>query len=135
MVALLTRMRSGRMKYLAILKDSLREALDSTVLYVMIGLSTLVILFVATLSFKPLAAEKTMSKLVDGTISVILDAQKPEKMTPDRLEKLKSQLGVYKLNKVEVVKGEPDSPDSEYRLTISLQFPDQEKAAEARQDP
>jgi len=123
------------MKYLAILKDSLREALDSTVLYVMLGLSTLVILFVATLSFKPLAAEKTMAKLVDGTIGVLLDAQKPEKMTPERLEKLKGQIGVYKLSKVEVVKGEADSPDSDYRLTISLQFPDRDKAAESRQDP
>jgi ABC-type transport system involved in multi-copper enzyme maturation permease subunit len=123
------------MKYLAILKDSLREALDSTVLYVMIGLSTLVILFVATLSFKPLAAEKTMAKLVDGTISVMLDAQKPEKMTPERMEKLAGQIGVYKLSKVEVVKGEADSPDSEYRLTLSVGFPSADKAEEARLDP
>ena len=41
------------MKYFAILKDSLREARDSRVLYVMFALSTAVILVLATISFKP----------------------------------------------------------------------------------
>ena len=35
------------MKYLAILKDSLREAIDTKVFYVMVGLSLVVILFTA----------------------------------------------------------------------------------------
>ncbi len=123
------------MKYLAILKDSLREALDSAVLYVMIALSTLVILFVGTLSFKPLPAEKTMSKLVDGTIGVMLDFQKNKKMSPARMRDIKAQLNVYQLKKVEVLKGEPDSPDSEYRLTMAIQFPGLEDAIQIRQDP
>ncbi len=41
------------MKYLAILKDSVREALDSKVLYVLMGLSVLVILAVAGMTFEP----------------------------------------------------------------------------------
>ena len=51
------------MKYFAILKDSLRESLDSKVLYVMFGLSTIVIVLVGSLSFKPLAAEKSLESL------------------------------------------------------------------------
>jgi ABC-type transport system involved in multi-copper enzyme maturation permease subunit len=123
------------MKYLAILKDSLREALDSTVLYVMLGLSTLVILLVATLSFTPLSAEKTMAKLVDGTIGLLLDTQKPEKMTPERMRKLQFHVRVFQLKKTEVLRGEPDSPESDYRLTLAMQLPDSDKAAAARKDP
>jgi ABC-type transport system involved in multi-copper enzyme maturation permease subunit len=121
------------MKYLAILKDSVREALDSTVLYVMIGLSTLVILFVATLSFRPLAAEKTLEKLVDGTFSFLGELQKSAKL--EHVKRLPARLGVYQLDKVELVSGEPDSPDSEYRLTISQQFVGRQQAAEVRKDP
>src|SRR5207248_441363 len=98
-------------------------------------LSTLVILFVATMSFKPLPAEKTMEKLVDGTISLLLDSQKPEKMTPERIQQVQTQRGVYHLKKVELLRGEPDSPDSDYRLILSLQFPNPEQAAASRQDP
>jgi ABC-type transport system involved in multi-copper enzyme maturation permease subunit len=52
------------MKYLAILRDSLREALDSKVLYVMIGLSVLVVLFFASMSFTPLPADKGLESMV-----------------------------------------------------------------------
>lgn len=123
------------MKYLAILKDSLREALDSTVLYVMIALSSLVILFVATLSFKPLPAEKTMAMLVNGTINDLLDVYNPAKNTPERFKRMKDRIEAYQLKKVEVLRGEPDSPDSAYRLTIAMHFPSAETASAARQDP
>jgi ABC-type transport system involved in multi-copper enzyme maturation permease subunit len=56
------------MKYLAILKDSLREAIDNKVIYVMIALSLLVTLFVLTLSFKPLSAQKVMEDAVKGRL-------------------------------------------------------------------
>src|SRR4051812_13225946 len=52
------------MKFLAILKDSLREALDSKVLYALLGLSVLVIVGVASISFKPRPAEAGVSDIV-----------------------------------------------------------------------
>lgn len=52
------------MKYLAILKDSLRETLDSKVLYFMIGLSVLVILAVASMSFQPEPAEEGLRSIL-----------------------------------------------------------------------
>ena len=46
------------MKYIAILRDSFREALDSKVLYVTFGLSGLMVLFVASLGlFKFIGTE------------------------------------------------------------------------------
>jgi ABC-type transport system involved in multi-copper enzyme maturation permease subunit len=52
------------MKFLAILKDSLREALDSKVLYALLILSALVIVGVASISFKPRPAELGVSDIV-----------------------------------------------------------------------
>ena len=41
------------MKYLAILRDSFLEALDSKVIYVLVALSLLVTLFMLSISFTP----------------------------------------------------------------------------------
>jgi ABC-type transport system involved in multi-copper enzyme maturation permease subunit len=52
------------MKYFAIFKDSLRESLDSKVLYVMIGLSCLVIVLVAGTGFTPESPEPALKAIV-----------------------------------------------------------------------
>lgn len=128
------------MKYFAILKDSLREALDSKVLYVLMALSLVIILFVATLGFRPLPAEKTMEKIVDGTIVVFMDAFKPEGAERKRNKKEQEQPfdfggGFYRLEKVEAKNGPADSPDTDYLLTISKMFINEESAAKARREP
>ena len=46
------------MKFLAILKDSLREALDTKVFYVMVGFSLLVVLFVGSVGYRPVSVEE-----------------------------------------------------------------------------
>jgi ABC-type transport system involved in multi-copper enzyme maturation permease subunit len=51
------------MKYLAILKDSLREALDSKVLYFTVGLSALLILFLGSISFRPVTMQEEVENL------------------------------------------------------------------------
>jgi hypothetical protein len=48
------------MRYLAILKDSLREALDSKLLYVTFGLSGLLILLLASVSFRPVPLKEQL---------------------------------------------------------------------------
>lgn len=131
---------AATMKYFAILKDSLREALDSKVLYVLMGLSLVIILFVATIGFRPLPAEKTMEKIVDGTIVVFMDAFKPEGTDRKRKKQAKQEEfdfagGVYRLEKVEAKNGPADSPDADYLLTISKMFINDEAAAKARQQP
>ena len=51
------------MKYLAILKDSLYEALDTKVFYVMVGLSCLALLAVASVSYAPVTVEEEAQHL------------------------------------------------------------------------
>lgn len=46
------------MKFLAILKDSLREAMDTKVIYFTLGLSVLLILLTASLSFRPVPVDE-----------------------------------------------------------------------------
>lgn|SRR5262245_56166628 len=50
------------MKYLAILKDSLREALDSKLLYFTLGVSVLVVLLVGSVTFRPVPVEEQVTK-------------------------------------------------------------------------
>lgn len=127
------------MKYFAILKDSLREALDSKVLYVLLGLALLILLGVATLSFKPRPAEKTFDKIVDGTMVLFMDAFKPE----GNERKKKKGKGIefdfggalYRLDKVTLVRGEPDSPDSDYLLTINKMYVNEDSADKVRKAP
>jgi ABC-type transport system involved in multi-copper enzyme maturation permease subunit len=52
-------------KYLAILKDSLREAVDSKVFYVSAGLSCLLIAVVACISFQPVPAEEAFKDIAE----------------------------------------------------------------------
>src|SRR5260221_4164666 len=102
------------MRYLAILKDSLREAWDSWVLLGLLALSTLVILFVASLSFKAQSAQKTMEHFFSPAMFKTLNNRKPEKAI--------AQMGAhawgrYGLEKVELRAGDADSPLSTYDVT------------------
>jgi ABC-type transport system involved in multi-copper enzyme maturation permease subunit len=115
------------MKYFAILKESLREALDSKVLYVLFALSTIAILFVASLSFKPLSAEQTMSQFFWGngfpTIILALDSHKPQYMSGQAMSRHMMQhserFAQFHLDKVELIRGNADAPESDYALTIT----------------
>src|SRR5271156_4524496 len=51
------------MKVLAILKDSFYETLDSKVFFVMAGLSGLLMLLIASVSFRPVTFEEELKQL------------------------------------------------------------------------
>jgi hypothetical protein len=59
------------MKFLAILKDSLREALDTKVFYVMVGFSLLVVLFVGSVGYRPVSVEEEARRLTDQMTWII----------------------------------------------------------------
>ncbi len=117
------------MKYFAILKDSLRKALDSKVLIVLLILSTLVMAGVALFSFKPLSAEKTFAMFFSNgfepaLIPFTLNIFKQEKMLEGDLfqpggPRIKMPRGFYTLKDVTCVRGEPDDPESDYRLLVT----------------
>jgi hypothetical protein len=53
------------MKFLTVLKDSYREAIDGKIFQAMLVLSGLFILFVASISYKPLALDEALQKRLD----------------------------------------------------------------------
>jgi ABC-type transport system involved in multi-copper enzyme maturation permease subunit len=131
------------MKYLAILKDSVREAIDSKVLYVMVGLSVLVTLFVLTLSFKPLSAETLLRDMMRGDMLAVMgghgqvQAEHRRAMEFERAAVAQAGQvdGPFELAGVDVLKGAPDSPDSEYRAIIRKHYRSPEAAAAVRKAP
>ena len=102
------------MRYIAILKDSLREAWDSWVLLGLLVLSTLVILGVASLSFKPLTAQRTMHYFFNNTMFETLNKRKIEKQRFAFRE-----MRQFNLQDVKQVSGDTDSPLGEYALTVA----------------
>ncbi|HYT90386.1 MAG TPA: hypothetical protein VEL76_16890, partial [Gemmataceae bacterium] len=131
------------MKYLAILKDSVREALDNKVIYVMVGLSLLVTLFVLSAGFEPLPAEDMMARLLKRRILWLEDlhgkGQRPER-EDDRLPAQKGAkkpvvLGEFAVQHVESLTPGAAIPDSSYRVTVVLPLKTREEADKIRTNP
>ena len=99
------------MKYFAILRDSLRETVDSKVLYVLFLLSTLVIAFVASIYFKPGTAEETFRQFTNRNIYRSLD-------NPLGGGRWKDNMAQFEYRKVEQLGGDKDSPLGEYKFTL-----------------
>jgi len=55
------------MKFLAILKDSLREALDTKVFYVMVAFSLLVVLLLGSIGYRPVSVEEEAHRFTEQT--------------------------------------------------------------------
>jgi ABC-type transport system involved in multi-copper enzyme maturation permease subunit len=134
------------MKYWAILKDSFKEALDTKVIYVMVGLSLLVTLVVASMSFKPLQADTLMKQLVGGQTTWFRgetrtpaeqrrQAEQEQRMAKEALKQGKGLPSDFEFVRVEAIKGPTDSPDSEYATTVRLRFPEAEGAEKVRKSP
>src|SRR5438270_6449225 len=103
------------MKYFAILKDSFREAIDTKVFYVMVGMSLFLTLLTATLSFKPQSPENLMKVLV-----VPLYVDDMTDMRPERLMHLAMEPDFrrYEVVRSEPQEGHPEGPDSPYRISL-----------------
>ena len=130
------------MRYLAILKDSFREALDSKVMYVLFVLSAVSILAVGTLSFKPLSAKTTMDQFFPDpnrkNLAIMFvalyhpeltaagmdeDDMKAREKAGDIIQEKMQPLFEYRLDKVELLRGEEDAPESDYVLSLVENFP------------
>ena len=98
------------MKYFAILKDSLRETIDSKVLYVLLVLSTLAIVFVASVSFTPGTAEQTYRQFTQSFFHY--NFRNPSGSSRFYY----GQPEAFHFEKTELLKGEADSPLSEYAV-------------------
>lgn len=119
------------MRYFAILKDSLREALDTKLLIVLLILSTFTMIAVACFSFEPKSAEDTMRMFFDvnpfqpAQIPLLINSHKPEKLLkvdgPDFFKggAMFRTRFEYQLAKVTVLRGAEDTPESDYELIVT----------------
>ena len=108
------------MKYLAILKDSFREAVDTKVFYVMIALSALIMLLVSSISFTP----QPVSELPElyTTMPLNMDRELWIQLQTSLQQPSKKLTKVFTQSKVEPAEGEPDSPSSPLHFSIRAMY-------------
>ena len=112
------------MKFLAMLRDSLREALDAKVIYATVGLSLLLIAVSATATFQPKAGGKNMMEFATLPLNVDLKEFDPLQFRspggggPDPSRFAKMVRGNYKVASVVPIQGE-DSPQAVFQVTIT----------------
>jgi ABC-type transport system involved in multi-copper enzyme maturation permease subunit len=133
------------MKYLAILRDSFREAVDSKVIYVLVTLSLLVTLFMLSMSFTPLPADEVLGpkQMGGGRLTPAGKGDRSQReegpvVKGDKDEQFKKpvhvpQSGSRPIGVEPLEGGAPDSPDSKYRITLLLDMHDKVTAERARE--
>lgn len=103
------------MKFLAILKDSPRETLDVKLFYVLVGLSVLIIAFVASITYKPEPMDTQVKPLLGlATFAIVNDFQQQE---PTR--GLIARPDVTDFEQLQKDR-EPWEADHRFRLTLDL---------------
>lgn len=119
------------MKYFAILKDSFREALDSWIIYVMFGLSTLVVLFVATMTFEPGEPSRLLQSLPQGYIMGLpMHESRTAVRKPAELENSHILCHGY-----ETSDGGPATPASELKVLYGMRIQDLDARKKVQADP
>src|SRR5262249_44962181 len=111
--------RGPTMKFLAILKDSLLESLDSTVLYVMLGLSLLLALIAASFTFTPEPGGKNIMRHATEPLTYDMRGIKAalkEGGGPASLELRRR--GVYDMERAEPLDGQPDEWGSTFEVVV-----------------
>jgi ABC-type transport system involved in multi-copper enzyme maturation permease subunit len=121
------------MKFLAILKDSVREAIDYKVFYVMVGLSVLIAVLALSLSFTPVA----------GAREVVQDfAILPLNNDADSLDSATAFNVLFQLRplafsvkSVEPLDGAPDVPTSRLKVVLEAKFNTADAAQKGEANP
>jgi ABC-type transport system involved in multi-copper enzyme maturation permease subunit len=106
------------MKFIAILKDSLREAIDAKVFYVMVGLSLLVILVACTATFTPTPGGKMLMETAAVPLSLDLANFDPAEAQGDPLSVLRLYRGAFKVEEVYPLDNAEDLPGSTFRVVV-----------------
>lgn len=120
------------MKLLAILKDSFREAVDTKVFYVMVGVSCLLTLLTATLTFTPKPAGEDVMKFMSYPLN-----QDLQNFDVRDLQSLGTRAAAsgYDVVGVKTQNGEPDAPQSAFVVRLRAHHANPEEAAQTRKDP
>src|SRR5438105_15235634 len=121
------------MKFLAILGDSFREAVDTKVFTVQVGLGIILVLFLASYSVEPVPAQTAFQLIV-----VNLNHGRDPARFGGRVAMAGGggiDLVPFQFVGAEPLEGAPDHPDSPFRVTLKVQFASVGPADRARADP
>src|SRR6266496_1799990 len=122
------------MKFLAIMKDSVREAIDSKVFFVMVGLSSIMILLACTLSFKPQPAEQFFKALVFPLNTDLTDLSLEKLQRIGSMQK-QASLHLYDVKGVDALNGALNDPEGDFLVTVVARFAEAEEGAKVKQAP
>ena len=121
------------MKFLAILKDSFREAIDAKVFYVMVGLSLLVTLLALSLTFTPVAGGR---QVVQDYAVAPLNTDASDVGEARALAQLFPALPIhFDVEDVTPLDGAPDAAASAFKVKLQASFNTPEAAQSAKADP
>jgi ABC-type transport system involved in multi-copper enzyme maturation permease subunit len=122
------------MKYLAILKDSFREAIDTNVFYVMVALSLVLIILVSSVGFTPRPATDLTPEIeqtLNTDLSTLLNAARQKEFKAPKSE----FLATFKVAAVDAIDGPLDHPASSLRFLLRAHFSNVAEADRARKNP
>jgi len=130
------------MKFLAILRDSLRETIDTKVFYVMVGLSGLVTLFALGITFRPRPPEEALAWIVNVSVNRKaideLTQENVEEPDPEQLFRLFIRMAghaeAYRLLEVKALDDVGRPWESRYRLVLRRSSALQKSPTEVEQD-
>jgi ABC-type transport system involved in multi-copper enzyme maturation permease subunit len=105
------------MKFLAILKDSVREAVDTKVFYVMVGLSLVLVVLAASASFTP---EPGGLRVMQDYAVLPLNVDAAELDQAQALQQiLRTRPVQFTAESAEPLDGEPDAPGSRFKVKLT----------------
>jgi ABC-type transport system involved in multi-copper enzyme maturation permease subunit len=107
------------MKYLAILRDSVLEAIDTKVFYFMMGLSFLVILIIASVSYRPVSVEEEVTTFTES-MSALMDWAS------------KGRAPHWAVTGFQQTNDAAEPWNGDYRFTFVVRFQDEEEAKSIR---
>src|SRR5579875_192775 len=111
------------MKFLAILKDSLREALDTKVFYVMVGFSLLVILLIGSIGYRPVSVVEEARRFADQVNWLLVHFGQPnDPGTPQH----------WDIKDFEQTEPGAAPWQTGYRFAITIEFAEEDQAKQAR---
>src|SRR5581483_2589081 len=100
-------------KYLALLKDSLLEAIDAKIFYVTVGLSLVLTLVVASISFKPVPAKEALQDITKKFAAVFRER--------GRSMQAEFHSADYQLTDLQQLNDTTEPQASDYRFTLTAQ--------------
>src|SRR5438067_4282384 len=119
------------MKFLAILRDSLRETIDTKVFYVMVALSGLLTLFAFGISFTPGRPEDAMKAIANLSLKAEVSGLSAQQRAVFNQIMQSFNVRAYEVTRLEALDDASYPPDGRYRFVLhrremppGMQLPD-----------